>query len=57
MSTNKVQYRIPGPTWGYAGLTRAQKIAPYWLLRPLFMVGTWVALALMPEPRRNSRDF
>ncbi len=48
--------RNHGPTWGFRFLVGAQRL-PRWLMRPLFMAGTWVALAAMPVQRRHSRDF
>lgn len=48
--------RNRGPTWGFRFLMGAQRL-PRWLIRPLFMLGTWVALAAMPVQRRHSRDF
>jgi predicted LPLAT superfamily acyltransferase len=57
MTPTKLHYRIPGPTWGYAALTQVQRIAPRWLLRAPFVFGTWIAVARMPEQRRQSRDF
>ena len=51
------KYRNPGPTWGYAFLTNAQRFAPRWLLHVPLMLGTWVAVARMPSQRRYSREF
>src|SRR5256885_3025252 len=49
--------RNAGPAWGFQFLSRAQRIAPRWLLRPGLMVGTWVAVARMPAQRRHSREY
>ncbi|HVU35890.1 MAG TPA: hypothetical protein VHE61_20790 [Opitutaceae bacterium] len=49
--------RNPGPAWGYRFLLTADRLAPRWLLRPLLQAGTWVAVAVMPGQRRNSRAF
>ena len=49
--------RNPGPTWGYAFLVGAQRFTPQWLLRPGLMLGTWVAVAVMPVQRGHSRAF
>jgi predicted LPLAT superfamily acyltransferase len=48
--------RNHGPSWGFRFLVRAQQL-PRWFIRPLFRLGTWVALAAMPEQRRHSREF
>jgi predicted LPLAT superfamily acyltransferase len=57
MSATAQLTRNAGPSWGFQFLSRAQRIAPGWLLRPGLMVGTWVAVARMPEQRRHSRDY
>lgn len=49
--------RNPGPNWGYAFLTWAERWWPRWAFRPAFMAGTWVGLACMPVQRAHSRDF
>ena len=49
--------RNRGPAWGFRFLLGAQHILPAWLLRPALMAGTWVAVWLMPEPRRHSRAY
>lgn len=49
--------RNPGPSWGYRFLLEADRWTPRWLLTPLLMAGTWIAVAVMPEQRRGSRAF
>jgi predicted LPLAT superfamily acyltransferase len=51
------RFRNPGPTWGYAFLTRAQRVVPRWLLRVPLMIGTWVAVVRLPAQRAQSRLF
>ncbi len=46
-----------GPSWGYGFLLWAERSWPGWIFRPAFMLGTWVALPLLPGPRRHSRAF
>lgn len=57
MSETAPQFRNPGPTWGYAFLANAQRIAPRWLLHVPLMAGTWVAVARLPVQRAHSRVF
>ncbi len=57
MSLPQRKYRNPGPTWGYAFLTHAQRYVPRWLLHGPLVVGTWVSVALLPVQRRHSRDY
>lgn len=57
MSDTEHLSRNPGPRWGFQFLCQAQRIAPRWLLRPLLMLGTWVAVAAMPLQRRHSRAY
>src|SRR2546425_116434 len=49
--------RNAGPSWGFQFLSRAQRIAPRWLLRPGLMIGAWVAVARMPVQRGHSRAY
>jgi predicted LPLAT superfamily acyltransferase len=49
--------RNAGPSWGYSFLIHAQRLTPRWLLQPLLMAGTWVAVFAMKEERRHSRDY
>lgn len=56
MSATPERLRNPGPTWGFRFLQGVQRL-PRPILRPLLMLGTWVAVALMPEQRRHSRAF
>ena len=49
--------RNPGPEWGFAFLTWADRWWPKAIFRPGTMLGTWVALPFMPEQRRASRDY
>lgn len=48
--------RNVGPNWGFQFLQDVQRL-PRPLLQPLLMLGTWVAVALMPAQRRHSRAF
>lgn len=57
MSATAPQFRNPGPSWGYAFLTNAQRVAPRWLLHVPLMIGTWVAVARLPAQRAHSRVF
>jgi predicted LPLAT superfamily acyltransferase len=57
MSETAQLTRNAGPSWGFAFLSRAQRIAPLWLLRPGLAIGTWVAVARMPVQRRYSREY
>ncbi len=57
MGGTLTKFRNPGPTWGYAFLTNAQRFIPRWLMHVPFVVGTWVAVALLPVPRRHSLDY
>ena len=57
MSGTPASPRIPGPSWGATFLSRAQEVTPRWLLLPVLMLGTWVAVAVMPVERGHSRAF
>ncbi len=57
MSAPFPKFRNPGPTWGYAALTKAQRWVPRWLLHVPAVVGTWVAVALLHVPRRHSLTY
>ena len=57
MSVTTDKMRNHGPTWGYAFLVHAQRLVPRWLLHVPLAIGTWVAVARLPEPRRYSREF
>lgn len=47
----------PGPSWGYPFVSALDTILPEWIFRPLRMLGTWVALAIMPVRRAHSRAY
>src|SRR5690606_10063671 len=49
--------RNPGPSWGYRFLCACDAVVPEFLFRPARKLGTWVALANMPEQRAHSRDY
>ena len=49
--------RNPGPSWGYAFLSWAERSWPRWLFEPALQLGTWVGLAFMPAQRTHSRAF
>lgn len=57
MSALEESRRNPGPNWGYAFLLWAERWWPWWIFRPVLMIGTWVALPFMTEPRRHSRAY
>src|SRR4051812_30762372 len=57
MSASAQLTRNAGPSWGFQFLTRAQRLAPRWLLYPGLVIGTWIAVARMPTQRRHSRDY
>ena len=47
----------PGPSWGYAFLSWAERWWPRWFFRPMLMAGTWVGVATMPGQRAHSRAY
>ena len=49
--------RNPGPRWGFAFLLWAERAWPHWFFRRALRAGNWVAIALLPEQRRHSRDY
>ena len=49
--------RNAGPNWGFAFLQNAERMIPGPLFRPLVGLGVAVAVACMPAPRRQSRDY
>jgi predicted LPLAT superfamily acyltransferase len=49
--------RNPGPNWGYRFICGCDRVLPEFIFRPLRRLGTWVALATMPEQRRHSRAY
>ena len=49
--------RNPGPSWGYQFLRIADRVLPELIFRPLRGIGTAIAMAGMPEERRNSREY
>jgi predicted LPLAT superfamily acyltransferase len=57
MSAGDASPRNPGPSWGFAFLSWAERWWPRWLFRPALMAGTWVGLALMPAQRAHSREY
>ncbi len=57
VNTPGMPRRNPGPWWGFWFLQQADRCVPRWIFRPSLMLGTWVALAFMPAPRRHSREF
>lgn len=56
VTSERVLPRNPGPTWGFRFLLGFQRL-PRWVSRPILMLGTWIAVAAMPEQRRHSRTF
>lgn len=52
-----LQRRNPGPSWGYAFLSAADRILPRRAMDLCLGIGSWVALAAMPRQRRHSREF
>ena len=57
MSASFTLRRNPGPSWGCAFLSWADRWWPRWFFRPVLMAGTWVALAFMPVQRAHSRAY
>jgi len=57
MNTPGKMARNPGPNWGFAFLSWAERRLPRWIFRPALMAGTWVGLAFMPGPRAHSREY
>lgn len=49
--------RNPGPSWGYGFLYRAATVLPAPVFDSLLGLGTWVAVAVMPDERRCSGDY
>ncbi len=49
--------RNPGPGWGYQFLRVADRVLPEFIFRPLRGIGTAIAMAGMPDERRNSREY
>lgn len=49
--------RNPGPSWGYQFLRLCDRSVPEALFRPTRALGTWIALAFMPQQRRHSRAY
>ncbi len=56
-ATHTAKARNPGPSWGYRFLRACDRVLPETVLRPLRMIGTWVALAGMPAQRAASRAY
>jgi predicted LPLAT superfamily acyltransferase len=57
MAMKPAAARNPGPSWGYRFLCAADRVLPEFIFRPMRQVGTWIALANMPEQRTNSRAY
>jgi predicted LPLAT superfamily acyltransferase len=49
--------RNPGPSWGYGFLRLCDRFVPEFLFKPLRGLGTAIAVALMRDQRRHSRDY
>ena len=49
--------RNPGPSWGYRFMCACDAMLPEFVFRPMRRLGTWVALANMPQQRAHSRDY
>ncbi len=49
--------RNPGPSWGFAFLNRADDLLPRSVFDAVLAVGTAVALPMMSDRRRHSRDY
>jgi predicted LPLAT superfamily acyltransferase len=47
----------PGPSWGIRFMYACDSLVPEFLFRPARMLGTWVALAMMPLQRGHSRAY
>jgi len=57
MTTAQPSTRNPGPSWGIGLIRWAEHRCPRWLFRPLLMIGTWVAVAMLPRQRAHSRTY
>ncbi len=57
MSAPKQLMRNPGPSWGFAFLQNAERVVPWPIFRIPVGIGAAVAVACMPEQRRQSRHF
>ncbi len=57
MSSHSNAPRNAGPDWGFAFLSWSERTWPRWIFRPTLMLGTWVALALMPTERAHSWTY
>ena len=57
MSAPSQLMRNPGPSWGFAFLQNAERLIPWPIFRILVGCGSAVAVACMPEQRRQSRHF
>jgi len=57
MSTSAQLTRNPGPSWGFAFMQNAERWVPWPVFRIFVGMGVAVAVACMPEQRRQSRNF
>ena len=49
--------RNPGPSWGYDLFRCIDGLLPKALLTPLFGLGAWAAVVVLPKQRRHSRAY
>lgn len=57
MSEGRTLRRNLGPEWGFRFLLEMDRVLPHFLVQPVLMLGTWVALACMPVQRRYAREY
>ena len=57
VSQSNQRMRNSGPSWGFAFLQNAERFVPGPIFRLLLGIGVAVAVAVMPEQRRNSREY
>lgn len=57
MSQQAQRMRNAGPSWGFAFLQGAERWVPWPVFRILVGLGAGVAVACMPEQRRQSRNY
>jgi len=57
MSLTSQRMRNSGPSWGFAFMQNSEQLVPWPVFRVFVGIGSAVAVACMPEQRRQSRDF
>lgn len=56
-ATSPPLLRNPGPDWGYELFRRADRLLPRSIFNALLGLGTWIAVGVMAQQRRLSRDY